>query len=77
MNKDTVETIRNMIAQAYRDLVKEYRAKKWDSVVYTVGYINGLCLIIDKDELQMWIYARFIIKNKWRKETTNAKGSNL
>ena len=71
MNKDTVETIRNMIAQAYRDLVKKYRAKKWDSVVYTVGYINGLCLIIDKDELQMWIYSRFLIKNKWRKEITN------
>ena len=55
MDKDTVETIRNMIAQAYRDLVKEYEAKKWNSVVYTVGYINGLCLIIGKDELNMWI----------------------
>ena len=77
MDKETLKIARVMISDAYKDLVKANKSKKWDDVVYNVGYLNGLCVLIDKDELNLWIYNRFLIRNKWRKEMTNATSSNL
>ena len=77
MDKETLKIAREMISDAYKDLVKANKSKKWDDVVYNVGYLNGLCVLIDKDELNLWIYNRFLIRNKWRKETTNATSSIL
>jgi len=71
MDKENLKIAREMISDAYKDLVQANKDKKWDDLVYIMGYINGLCVFIDKDELQLWIYNRFLIRNKWRKEITN------
>jgi len=77
MDKENLKIAREMVSDAYKDLVQANKDKKWDDLVYNMGYINGLCVLIDKDELQLWIYNRFLIRNKWRKEVTNAKSSSI
>ena len=37
MDKETLKIAREMISDAYKDLVKANKSKKWDDVVYYVG----------------------------------------